>query len=245
MDYIDIKKQMNSALKQAYYNSKLDHCLCCKKKCSSFCNSHSLPKFILKNIEKNGFVISSNNYFKIPVIETEKGLNKSGTFLRICNSCDKDLFKNYEDESLLQIPPRKKIMTQIDLKNSLRMYDKRLTEIELYNILLTMSPNDYMLRAIFEKQRVNKLDLDEIIIETTRDLNVLNKQSSSSFNLIYWEKLDYVCPIAFQGHVALLGDLEGNIINNIYNRDKRYIIENINICIFPLKKKYYSYDVCK
>lgn len=128
-------------------------------------------------------------------------------------------------------------MTQIDLKNTLRMYDKRLNELALYKNLLLMNPDDFMRFQIMETQRVSYLDLTEIKNELEKDLKILSKTSSSSFELVFWEKLNYVTPIAFQGHMALVGDLKGNVINDIYNRSQNYVIENINICVFPLQQE--------
>ncbi|SDX44278.1 hypothetical protein SAMN04488579_102174 [Eubacterium barkeri] len=34
----------------------------------------------------------------------------------------------------------------------------------------------------------------------------------------------------------MIFDLEGNVINNIYNPDPKYKIKNVVICIFPLKE---------
>lgn len=50
-------------------------------------------------------------------------------------------------------------------------------------------------------------------------------------------KLEYTVPIAFQGTVALITDLDGSIINNIYNKDCKYKIANLHICIFPFESK--------
>lgn len=237
MNELDLKKQMNTILKKSHDDSKLDCCLCCGKKVTSFCNSHSLPRFILKNISKDGYVLTSNNYFKMPLIDSKKGLNNSGVFKRICNECDNNLFKNYESLEQLLYYPRKKLMTQIDLKNTLRMYDKRLNELALYKNLLLMNPDNFMRFEIMETQRVSYLDLTEIKNELEKDLKILSKTSSSSFELVFWEKLNYVTPIAFQGHMALVGDLKGNVINDIYNRSQNYVIENINICVFPLQQE--------
>lgn len=44
----------------------------------------------------------------------------------------------------------------------------------------------------FEKQKVNYLDLNEIKKEFQRALDILNKKSTSSYELIYWNVLDYV-----------------------------------------------------
>ena len=234
---IEFRKEFNKVLRRAQKQSKLEHCLCCGKKVTSFCNSHTLPRFILKSISDNGMVYTSNNYFKMPLTGTESGLNNSGTFKRICNQCDSVIFQDYEDSEKLLVPPRKKVMTQIDLKNTLRMYEKRLNEIELYNIMISEYANEYNFLELLEKQRINKLDLDEIKNEFERDMKILKKECTSSFELIYWKMLDYVTPIAFQGHIALHGDLNGNVINDLYSIKKDYVIENLNLCIFPLEDK--------
>jgi len=238
MDYeVEMKKNFNEIIRKSRESSKLDYCLCCGKKVTSFCNSHSLPECILRSISNNGMVFTSNKYFKAPLIKEIEGLNRSGTFKRICHKCDNNIFQDYEDSKKLEQEPRKKMMTEIDLKNSLRMYDKRLNEIELYREMLTMLFDKEAAFQILDRQRVNHVDLNEIKNELDRDIKILNKESSSSFELIYWKKLDYVTPIAFQGHMALQGDLNGNVINDLYNPSSDYVIENINVCVFPLEHK--------
>ncbi len=43
MDDIELTKRFNEINHRAEEQSKLDYCLLCKKKVTSFCNSHSLP----------------------------------------------------------------------------------------------------------------------------------------------------------------------------------------------------------
>lgn len=236
-NYIEIKKHFNLIKKQAYHNSKLDYCLCCKNKVTSFCKSHSLPRFVLKNVAKNGMVFTSNKYFKMPLLNESVGIKDGGTFFRICHKCDNEMFKDYENLDRIIQRPSKKIMTQIDLKNTLKMYDKRLTEIELYNFMLEMSSTKEQYLDVLETQTINMLDLNEIKNEFNEDIKILKKESKSGFELIFWKKLQYITPIAFQGHIALYGDLKGNIINDIYSKNSKYVIENINICVFPLEKE--------
>ena len=66
-------------------------------------------------------------------------------------------------------------MTQIDLKNTLRMYDKRSNEIELYNIMISEYANEFILPELLEKQRINNLDFNEIKNELERDIKILKK----------------------------------------------------------------------
>ena len=231
----EIIKKYNKIIKDARRDSKLDFCLCCHKHVSSFCNSHSLPKLVLKNLSDMGLILNSNYFFENVLIKDKKGLNNSGTFHRICNECDNILFRDYEDENRLIEPPRKKIMAQIDLKNSLRMYDKRLNEIASTNILINTADEIYF-EDFVKRQMINFLDLKEIKIDFQRSLDILNKKSTSSYELIYWKLLDYVTPIGFQGHIALVGDLNGGMINDIYNYSSKNRIESINLAVFPLKE---------
>ena len=74
-------KQYNQIIKEARADSKLEYCLCCNKKVSSFCNSHSLPKFILSNLSEMGMILNSNHFFEAPFIKEAKGVKNSGTFI--------------------------------------------------------------------------------------------------------------------------------------------------------------------
>lgn len=231
----EMNKRFNEIIRRSHENSKLDYCLCCGKKVTSFCNSHSIPECILKNISNKGMLYTSNKLFEAPFVKNEKGLNNSGTFKRICRECDNNIFKDYEDLNKIIQEPRKKMMAQIDLKNTIRMYDKRLNEIEYYKILSSMCLDKEKAIDILQRQVINSMDLSEIKTEFNTDLKILSGQSSDGFELIYWEKLEHVTPIAFQGHIALQGDLRGNVINDLYSSSSSYIIENINVCVFPLE----------
>ena len=53
-----IKRKMNDILKKSRAAAKQDTCFHCGKKVESFCNSHSVPAFCLKNIASNGMLLS-------------------------------------------------------------------------------------------------------------------------------------------------------------------------------------------
>lgn len=48
--YITYRKQSSRILNSATQKAKKRYCLYCKNEVSSFCNSHSIPKFILQEI---------------------------------------------------------------------------------------------------------------------------------------------------------------------------------------------------
>ena len=61
------------------------------------------------------------------------------------------------------------------------------------------------------------------------------ESKNGSFSLFYWEKLSYKIPIAFQGMVTLYGDLEGNLVTDIYNKSEDIIVKHMHVCMFPLE----------
>ncbi len=80
----------------------------------------------------------------------------------------------------------------------------------------------------------------------TRDINecyeIFNKakmqliSKESWLRLISYDKVDFISPIAFQGMVALITGVNGEIINDIFNHKADYKIEYLHIAVFPLKE---------
>lgn len=60
---------------------------------NSFCNSHSVPRCVLDNIDTDGKVDYFNAIVNIPFINNDKGLNEAGTFKLLCPTCDGKYFK--------------------------------------------------------------------------------------------------------------------------------------------------------
>ncbi|EJL6601033.1 hypothetical protein NMS35_003481, partial [Vibrio cholerae] len=56
------------------------------------------------------------------------------------------------------------------------------------------------------------------------------------YYLFFYEKLNYVVPIAFQHKIAMAVDLEGNVVNNLYNHDPKYKIQHLHLVVFPLEE---------
>lgn len=124
------------------------------------------------------------------------------------------------------------MIAQIAIKDYLRSISKRKHEIALYDNMKDLGlSKDYFL----QKQIINNLDLQEYIEEFNRAKRVAEKRWENEYYLFYYQKLDYVVPIAFQGNVALMLDFEGSIINDIYNKSPKYKIKSIHICVFPLE----------
>lgn len=97
---VQYKKKFNEMKREVESKAKEKYCLVCKKRCSSFCNSHTVPQFILKSIEEKGYVCQSSGLIigdDNPIMDTTKGIKNTGIFRCICNECDKKYFANYEN----------------------------------------------------------------------------------------------------------------------------------------------------
>ncbi|MDE6232284.1 MAG: hypothetical protein K2M60_02915 [Lachnospiraceae bacterium] len=124
-DEIKIKRDINDFLRKIQEETKPDKCIICGKAQTSFCNSHSVSKMVIKNIAEDGKLFHANKLIEIPVVDDEKGVGNSGTFHFICCQCDSLLFQDYENIEALQGAPSEKMLVEIALKDILLMLSKR------------------------------------------------------------------------------------------------------------------------
>lgn len=233
-DIIKASKAINDLIKESRAISKLSNCYYCGEPCDGFCNSHTLPAFCLRNIAQKGKVFYSNSILDLPSLKNDKGVNDSGTFHLICRDCDSKIFQAYENPNNYDEIPTIKMLAQIDMKNNLKNISKRLMELEMYRLMgeqFGMSKE-----MVAAKSAVNNLDLAEFKDSFSQAKKRDIKPFSGDYYIGFYKKLPYIVPIAFQGTIALIFDLEGNVINNIYNSDPKYKIKNVGISIFPLEE---------
>lgn len=232
---IEARKKYGKLSNLSKAQAKREECIWCKKKITRFCNSHSIPQMVLDNIATDGKLDYFNTMVKIPLINEDKGIGEAGTFKLICKECDGSIFQNYENPDKIGSLPDERMLEEIALKNMLVMLNKRFYEIELYN---NMQQQYQMPFPYMQKQQVNDLDERDYLWNFNRIREMMESDGQGSkFCLIYWKKLNYKIPIAFQGAIALYGDLEGNMITDIYNKSENIIIKNMHICMFPLEKE--------
>lgn len=227
------KKKMSQINKEVRQAAKRNTCYFCGKPVTSFCNSHSVPRFCLDNIDTNGKVLTLNAVIDNPLDKSESGMKNAGTFHIICNDCDNTIFSDYENPDNYSAKPTAQMIAQMALKDALKSISKRLYEIELYNYAATM--NESAQGVVDVKNAINKIDLNEYENSYRKAKNAIEKNSTNDYYVGYYEKLNYVVPIAFQGSIALAIDFEGNIINHIYNPSPEYVLRSLHISIFPLK----------
>ncbi len=228
---INAKKLINKTIKKSREEAKTDKCFYCGKKVDSFCNSHSIPAFCLRNIAIDGEVLTPNSIIKIPVVDEFSGIKSAGTFRLICRECDSKVFSDYENPNNYKQKPTNIMLSQIALKNNVKAISKRWFESFFYK-------NSYEIAGIFnndllQREYVTSLDLKEYIDDFNKAKKSLQK-FNDEYYMCYYKKLDYVVPIACQIPLALIFDFNGNVINNIYNQSPNYKIKNIHINIFPL-----------
>ena len=96
-EIIEATKALNKMIKDSRNQAKQSKCYYCGKDCDSFCNSHTLPAFCLRNIAQNGKVFYSNTILDLPLLKDDKGVNEAGTFHLICRDCDSKVFQDYEN----------------------------------------------------------------------------------------------------------------------------------------------------
>lgn len=233
-DLVGDKKKFGKLLSTARASAKGDTCFYCGQEASSFCNSHSVPAFCLKNISVDGKVFYSNKFMEIPFMDSDKGVKQAGTFNIICRDCDSKIFQDYEDPSKYNNKPTPQMLAQIAMKNYLKSISKRITERAIYDVTKQhplLSNSDF----IKSSQSIQDMDLNEYKSSFEKAKKLSLKSWDNEYYLFCYEKLDYVVPIAFQSNIALVIDLDKQIVNDIYYQDSKYRIEDFHICIFPLQ----------
>lgn len=226
--------KMAKVFSKAKAEAKLDKCFYCHKKVQGFCNSHTVPAFCLKNIAKEGKVFYSNSFLDMPIMDNEKGVNSSGTFQLICRTCDGTIFQDYENPDNYAKIPTSKMLAEIAMKNYLKMISKRLIELQIPKAARSLLGN-YPMSLEQIQGDIKNIDLQENTKYFEKAKRLSKKAENNDYEIIDYIKLDYVIPIAFQGGIDMICDLEKNIINNIYIPDSTFRLASIHLCLFPLK----------
>lgn len=157
------KKEMSDLIRKGRAAAKGTTCYYCGNPTSSFCNSHSIPAFCLRNIATKGEVLTPNALIDFPLMETEKGVSKAGTFQLICRECDSKIFADYENPDNYSSPPTPTMIAQIALKNALKAISKRKFEIEFFNAGFERIGHH---QEFFEsKNQINEIDLAEYVAD--------------------------------------------------------------------------------
>jgi hypothetical protein len=180
-------------------------------------------------------VFTTNALMNIPNINEDSGIKNAGVFNLICKKCDNILFADYENPSSYEKEPNGQIMSQIALKNAMRDISKAKLVFEIENAVRQRYdiPNNVTRWANeTEANEINKVSLHGYQEEFSKAKKAVKKNWKDEYQLLYFEKLDYVIPIAFQDSVRPYCDFEGSILNEFTKLDAK--VSEIHICIFPL-----------
>lgn len=236
---IEARKMLGQFIKQSKSEAKHEECLICGQR-APFCNSHTIPQFCLKNIADNGKMKSFNALVGTELLSVESGVNNAGTFHIICRQCDSTIFQDYEDPQAYATTPSSKLLNQIALKNALRDINKHETEIEMIKSIKKMMHEkepllSFMMDSYFDSQITARSRDVEECYDIFNDAKNNLTSANSNYHLISFDQLGYVVPIAFQGMVALITGVNGEVINDQYNYDPNYSVEYLHLSVFPLE----------
>lgn len=231
---INHKKSINKRIKDIRERMKPVKCPLCNKRLGKTCNSHSIPRMILKTIETNGHFYNKNVVDNMMFFEKETGLNNTGTFHYICELCDHNYFSDYEKPEVMHGMPSDMFLVEIAVKNILQKMQQKAFESTMlkYDQLIVQS------KQITDREEAIKvLELDYRDYSACLDKLKKDKDENTvNFKIIYRTVLPYITPIAFQECFTIYRDRFNNVINdpNIGEEEK---IQIVHLCVFP-------YDGC-
>ena len=245
---IELNKAMAKTMETVRMKAKGKTCFYCGKKVDSFCNSHTIPRFCLESIGFNGNVIGPNSIFGLPSMglpigKETIGINSSGTFQMICRDCDSRIFQKYEtpDNYQADCVPTQQMFAEIATKNYLKFIYKRKLEIELFKEQQRIMERRKIESYYLEQKQKAGLQVSELDLMTYKNdflyAKKIAEKNDTGYYCFFYKLLDYVSPIAVQVPLVLAIDLEGNVINNIFNKDPQYVPADLHLCVFPLKEK--------
>ncbi len=228
--YSSIKPNIKELIKKSTRNK----CYYCGKVCSSFQNSHSIPRFILGNLNSNNLY---GNIFSLSNIEFMKGhtgINQAGSFYLLCEHCEKELFKYYEDKTVIENfnENDQKLLKSIALKNYLFQIYKAILNLSLIASGYKKCKKNDIPESLINGFRFNigvnlsNLDTYEKVIQY--DKHYFNKDIYKTISFI---KLNYTVPIAMQTSFSIYKSING--VSLFYENTQ--VFEPYNLFIFPLK----------
>lgn len=237
VDKIEIRKSINKLKSLARNQAKGKVCLICGKEQTSFCNSHSVPQMVLHSISEDGKILQPSLLMGMDadIIDGKKGIGNSGTFHCICKDCDGKFFQDYENHIHLIDSPNDMIMAEIAVKNILLKLDSIKTDLEIRGI------EHEELSKKFENADIEvyikKIDLDDYTNELLFHKQIVEKNITDRYQVLFWKVLPYTVPIAMQSVFPVTKDIEGNIINDIFDMSRCNRLQYLHMAVFPFQDK--------
>lgn len=239
-EFVDLNKIVSSLKKSRTKSNKIKRCAICKKTGVKYCNSHTIPQFVLKNISKDGKLLNTQVFNSTKFIDNEKGINKTQVFHSICAHCDNVIFKDYENIDSYKIAPSQTILKQIALKNHLYSSYKHNQEKIFYNNLVKKefgsissiakdNPVRYMIKVTEHNYCYNNKRANLII------KNLLN--NAEMYKLCYFKRLNYTVAIALQDNSIISFGFNNERLANTFDFPSFDYADDVHFCIYPMKNE--------
>lgn len=235
---------------------KPECCALCGKKIDRPCDSHTVPHFVLQNlVDDRGKIYFSFKFLnEISFWNTEGRPKSAGIFKLLCNDCDNQVFKIYEDPKALLNGISSQAATAIALKNLLFVKCKREQEILAMELILNelrdpdANPKTlacfkkdyaaigYLYYDCYNKQQIYRLDLKDLNEEIETAKKAL-QDGDDIYRCIYHRVLDYTIPVAYQGAMTIPSSFYGDVVNNTLDTSVKTKMEYLHTVVFPLKNQ--------
>ena len=106
------------------------------------------------------------------------------------------------------------------------------TSIALFDIFQKRS-GSIINKELLDEDKL--LDINDYMFDMDVYKRIIQNNKKGGFKIVFWEKLPYVAPIAVQTPITLYKDIEGTVINDIYNPDPNLHMQTMYICVFPIE----------
>lgn len=234
------------------FNNQRDQISCAlcgkelKNQSRSFHKSHTVPFFCLENIKglyKKNYNVLKAEYIGLRTPFSDKeyvGTNKAGVFYSICSKCDQEKFNIYESEKALLTMKPEEIVDSLALKiylnelfnSRLRSFKNTLNHSELTDDQIIVSFFDSIGNTEEPTVEVDIRDFQENLDFAKRSF----ENGYGNYKIIFNNILDYTVPIAAQVSIPISHNVDFTKLQNV-NVLNHKTLEDLLICIFPLKKK--------
>lgn len=235
------KKLTSDLLHKIEEDMKPSHCLLCGKKSTSFCNSHVVPQFILKEIAENGELYYGQSLYALNdnTIQTKSGIKNAFPFRLICKECDQKRFSTYEspkmitDFDIFNIETQKKILCEMAIKAHLAHLNTKMSQASMLRIVYPIE--NIAIKSLGIKSAY-ELDIEEHR-DYIKKLSKYEKEKTFPFVVLYNKLFDWVSPIATQTIIAHVYDLNGNMIFNPTDLAKSHLSKYTYLMVLPYHGK--------
>lgn len=211
----------------------------------AFNKSHTVPLFCLENIKSehnkkvgvlNGNYCTLNTPFSAEVFT---GVNNAGIFYSICDECDHEKFQNYENEEAMLTKDPTELLDSIAVKIYLKeLYDAKFKLFKTKMNSKDIAEDELIRNFLNAENKVHGTVSDVDVRDFSNDLDFALRSFNNhycNYRLFYHRILDYTVPMAAQLQIPISRNVDYSKLQDVttYNNKR---LEDILLCIFPLKK---------